>query len=86
MKVKQYLEKDIYPGQKSINDLRLIEYNNGLSKIINWLDDTTNEPSKFRIGNWVEINDESRGMYNKSNQTRFETSIIISNLCDYIDA
>ena len=26
-------------------------------KIINLLDDTTNQPSKFRIRNWVEIND-----------------------------
>ena len=26
-------------------------------KIINLLDDTTNQASKFRIRNWVEIND-----------------------------
>ena len=26
----------------------------------NLLDDTTNQPSKFRTRNWVEINDESR--------------------------
>ena len=30
-------------------------------KIINFLDDITNQPSKFRTRNWVEINDESRG-------------------------
>ena len=29
-------------------------------KIVNLLDDTTNEPSKLRIKNWVEINDESQ--------------------------
>ena len=28
-------------------------------KIINLFDETTNEPSKFRTRNWVEINDES---------------------------
>ena len=28
-------------------------------EIINLLDNTTNEPSKFRTKNWVEINDES---------------------------
>ena len=28
-------------------------------KTINLLDNTTNQPSKFRTGNWVEINDES---------------------------
>ena len=27
-------------------------------KIINLLDDTTNQPSKFGRRNWVEINDE----------------------------
>ena len=25
---------------------------------------TSNQPSKFRSKNWVEINDESRGAYN----------------------
>ena len=28
-------------------------------RIINLLDDTINQPSKFRTRNWVEINDES---------------------------
>ena len=32
-------------------------------KIINLLDNTSNEPSKFRTRNWAEINDESRGTY-----------------------
>ena len=27
-------------------------------KIIDVLDDTTNQPSRFRTRNWVEINDE----------------------------
>ena len=36
-------------------------------KIINLLDDTTNQPSKFRTRNWVEINYESRGAYNDDN-------------------
>ena len=34
-------------------------------KIINLLDNTPNQPSKFRINNWVEINDESGGAYDK---------------------
>ena len=33
-------------------------------KIINLFDNTSNQPSKFRTNNWVEINDESRGTYN----------------------
>ena len=30
-------------------------------KIINFLDDTINQPSKLRKRYWVEINDQSRG-------------------------
>ena len=33
-------------------------------KIRNLLDNTSNQPSKFRTKNWIEINDESRGTYN----------------------
>ena len=42
-------------------------------KIIYLFDDTKNQPSKFRTINWVEINDESEGMYDNSN-TRFKAS------------
>ena len=55
-------------------------------KIINLLDSTQNEPSKFRTRNWVEMNDQSRGTYNASNQIKFKTSMIKSNLCNYNDA
>ena len=30
-------------------------------KIINLLDTTTSQPSKFRAKNWVEINDDAHG-------------------------
>ena len=36
-------------------------------KIINLLDNTPNQPSKSRIKNWIDINDESRGMYDANN-------------------
>ena len=55
-------------------------------KIINLLDDTTNQPSKFRTKNWIEINDESRGTYSANSDIRFKTLMIRSNLCDYSDA
>ena len=45
-------------------------------KIVNFLDDTTNQPSKFRRRNLVEINDQSRGNYGKNNQIKFKTSVI----------
>ena len=52
-------------------------------KIINLLDNTPNQPSKFRTRNCVGINNESRGTYNKDNQIRFKTSMLRSSLCDY---
>ena len=55
-------------------------------KIINLLDDTTNEPSEFRTRNWFEINDESQGTNNVSNQIKFKTSLIRSHLCDHSNA
>ena len=36
-------------------------------KIINLLDNTPKQPSKFKTKNWIEINDASRGNYNKDN-------------------
>ena len=55
-------------------------------KIINLLDNTLNQPSKFRTKNWVEINDESRGTYNTNSQVKFKTTMLKSSLCDYSDA
>ena len=40
-------------------------------KIINLLDTTKNEPSKFRTRNQFKINDESQRTYNDSNQVNF---------------
>ena len=51
-------------------------------KIINLLDNTSNQPSKFRTKNWVEINDDSRGTYNTNNQIKFKTAMLKSTLCD----
>ena len=55
-------------------------------KIANLIDDTPNQPSKFRTKNWVEINDESRGTYNVNIQIKFKTTMLKSSLCDYSDA
>ena len=41
-------------------------------KILNLLNDASNQPSKFRIRNWVEINDEARGEYSLDKQIRFK--------------
>ena len=55
-------------------------------KIANLIDGTSNQPSKFRTRNWVEINDESRGAYNVNSQIKFKTTMLKSSLCDYSDA
>ena len=54
-------------------------------KIENLIDGASNQRSKFRTKNWVEINDESRGTYNV-NQIKFKTAMLRSSLCDYSDA
>ena len=55
-------------------------------KIANLIDDTSNQPSKFRTKSWIEINDESRGTYNVNSQIKFKTTMLKSSLCDYGDA
>ena len=40
-------------------------------KVINFLDNTPNQPTKFKIKNWVKIND-LRGKYNLNNQPKFQ--------------
>ena len=54
-------------------------------KLANLLDSASNQPSKFRTRNWVEINDESRGTHT-SNDIKFKTIMLRSNLCNYADA
>ena len=49
------------------------------------LNDASDQPSKLRTRNWVEINDESRGTYT-SNDIKLKTTILRPNLCDYADA
>ena len=55
-------------------------------KIANFIDDESNQPSKFRAKIWVEINDESRGTYNVNSPIKFKTTMLKSSLCDYSDA
>ena len=50
------------------------------------LENTSNQPSKFRAKNWIEINDESRGTYNTNSQIKFKTTMLKSSLYDHSDA
>ena len=47
-------------------------------KIINTLDNTPDQPPKFRIKSWVEINDESFGAYNTGGQIKFKPLMLSS--------
>ena len=54
-------------------------------KIINLLDNTLNQPTKFTTKNWIKVNVGSYGVYNTSSQIKFKISMIRSSLCDYSD-
>ena len=54
--------------------------------MMNLLDNTTNQPSKFRAKNWVGINGDSSGRYNTNSQIKFKSSMTRSSLCNYSDA
>ena len=55
-------------------------------KIINKLDNTPKQLCQFKTKNWVEINDESRGIYIINSQVKFKTTMLKSNLYDYSNA
>ena len=54
-------------------------------KIANLLESTSDNLSKFRTKNWIEINDESIGNY-ANGDIKFKTTMLISSLCDYADS
>ena len=55
-------------------------------KIVNLLDGTDNENSKFAIRKWHVIDSESKGNYSKEDPIKFLTKSLESSLCDYSDA
>ena len=54
-------------------------------KMINLLDNTPNQPTKFRTKNWVELINDTRERYNTNSQIRLKTSMLRSILCDESD-
>ena len=50
------------------------------------LEYASNQPSKFRTKNWIEINDQSRRVYNTNGDITFKATMLKSSLCDYGDA
>ena len=55
-------------------------------KIVNLLNGSNNESSKFATRKWYIINDQTNGQYGRENGNdstiKSETKVIISNLCD----
>ena len=52
---------------------------------MNLLDNTPNQPTKFRTKKWVDINDDACETKNTNSQIIFKASTLKSSLCDYID-
>ena len=50
------------------------------------LENTRNQPTKFRTKSWVGINDDSRETYNTNSHIKFKTSMLGTSSCDYSDA
>ena len=59
-------------------------------KIVNLLNDSDNESSKFAIRKWYIMNDQNNGQHGRGNENnltvKFEAKVCKSNLCDYSDA
>ena len=55
-------------------------------KIVNLLNNTDNENSKFATKKWYVIDSESKGNYSHENEIKFLKSSLESSLCDYSDA
>ena len=59
-------------------------------KIVNLLNDSNNESSKFATRKWYIINDQNNGQCGRGSENestiKFETKVIKSNLCDYSNA
>ena len=46
-------------------------------KTANLLGNTTNQPSKFRTKNWVEINDESKESHSTGSDIKFKATMLM---------
>ena len=55
-------------------------------KIANFLDSSSNKPSKFTTTNWVEINNDITAAYSSNKQSRYKRAMLRSSLFDYSDA
>ena len=57
-----------------------------VQKIVNLLNSSDNENSKFVTEKWYIIDSESKDKFSRHNPIKFLTKSIESSLCDYSDA
>ena len=50
------------------------------------LENISNQPTKFRLKNWIETNDDAPETYDSNSQIKFKTSMLKSSLCYHSDA
>ena len=55
-------------------------------KIVNLLDNASNQPSRFRTNSSIETNDQPRRMYDTNSDITFKITMLKFNLCYYSDA
>ena len=57
-------------------------------KIASFLDTTPDDKDlpRFVTKKWIEVYHQSGGNYNVNKEMRFKTSMLRSDLCDYLDA
>ena len=54
-------------------------------QITNLLDTKSDKVPRFNTKKWIEVHDQSGKIYNTNKQIRFKTSMLRSELCNYID-
>ena len=57
-----------------------------MQKIVNFLNGSDNDKSKFATKKWYVTDSESKGKYSHQDLIKFLTKSIESSLCDYSDA
>ena len=71
----------------NFNNILWVSYKLETQKIINLLNDSSNEESNFATKKWYVIDSQTaKGKYKQGDTTKFETETIKSSLCDYSDA
>ena len=72
--------------KQQLNFSHKVPYKMETQKVINLLNDSSNDESKFATKNDMSLNSETaKNKYNQNSSIKFETESIKSSLCDYSD-